>query len=843
MDGETNRQPSGRLVPATQPMASTPGQSAASPSGPQASPGSPRYVEVDGKYAGRWDGGLAVVVDDSDPHKVTVCACLDKRIYVVSRKGVKEAANIEEASVVEPGSGQKRRSGRDRKPVISPKQPEEADKPVPSSARKPAGKAKPTGLGARQRQVKSSDVGKRVEVYFDNGDSGWYGGTIQSFAPSAQTFEVQYDDGSVENERVTEKTFFPDPAEEARRYVHPAGDDELVMIRDPDDPQVPMVGRVLGARPGGEVRVAFVGWMPQNDTTIGHKPKQKQGKGYHMMAEDPKRLRGMYTRLVQVYNEKYAIASNLVGSTYQGQNQIKQVAIRQPTGEPKGRFAVWLQLQSSDDVWWVQEGDESPAPSATGEPRRSSPKKRERFRTPIAVVQVEAAAPRKAGSASGQQQPAPVVLPALPYLPAYEEDFDDLQQDERDAAAALGWSRQLWEDCGPPPSRQLAWTALKVEQQTAAVVLGWSECSWNKTAPPAERADENRLQPCALSVREPSVAWAVHVVGMVDLRLGSASMRQEWPVAADSARRYGSQAQSLEIEWDDVLEERSGLPEPEKLLRFLHVVSHNAELGLIPTRSIYQHLVAQLTSAPKVQESTTSEFSQDLHGDSNQDEDEEAQERQQEADGLAKQARRCNQIIYTVLQVLLVRFRPSRGGCESSWSAVSDKQNSGQACPEDFERFDGNLGRVVLAVRPALVAGAAVPHGGAAGEDAILFLDYAASVLCQSDQMLRQLLRDSDPQRSEAHCEQVIKRCVSIVGAAAASTGGGGPSHALAVAAAQRLLSCVVVGSGLLKPKTALTTLKQLYSVELGSARAKQLFVEVSTTSPRTVQSSCASRS
>eukprot|EP01048_Picozoa_sp_COSAG05_P019670 COSAG05_NODE_3144_length_2288_cov_2.298310_1_plen_113_part_10 len=38
-----------------------------------------------------------------------------------------------------------------------------------------------------------------------------------------------------------------------------------VTLYDPEDPTVPLIGRILGRRPGGKVRVAYIGWSRAAD--------------------------------------------------------------------------------------------------------------------------------------------------------------------------------------------------------------------------------------------------------------------------------------------------------------------------------------------------------------------------------------------------------------------------------------------------------------------------------------------------------------------------------------------------------------------------------------------------
>eukprot|EP01048_Picozoa_sp_COSAG05_P019672 COSAG05_NODE_3144_length_2288_cov_2.298310_3_plen_432_part_00 len=147
--------------------AATPSSTGPARSSPVLSPTEKQWVEVDRKYANGWDGGMAILLDDSSGlgDYVLVQAALGKKRYKVKRKGIKKKmtdpaspAGPTGGAAIEPGSGgTKRRSGRERKQSADAWHlPTEHDK-------------------ARHRSVERDDVGKRLEVFWADGAVGWYG--------------------------------------------------------------------------------------------------------------------------------------------------------------------------------------------------------------------------------------------------------------------------------------------------------------------------------------------------------------------------------------------------------------------------------------------------------------------------------------------------------------------------------------------------------------------------------------------------------------------------------------------------------------------------------------------
>eukprot|EP00552_Chaetoceros_brevis_P000095 CAMPEP_0197736372 /NCGR_PEP_ID=MMETSP1435-20131217/1663_1 /TAXON_ID=426625 /ORGANISM="Chaetoceros brevis, Strain CCMP164" /LENGTH=63 /DNA_ID=CAMNT_0043324493 /DNA_START=63 /DNA_END=253 /DNA_ORIENTATION=- len=56
---------------------------------------------------------------------------------------------------------------------------------------------------------------------------------------------------------------------------------------------------------------------------------------------------------------------------------------------------------------------------------------------------------------------------------------DELQEDARKAAEALGWDKKMWDGEGEPKLvSDSEWSALTTDQQAAAIVLGHTADNW-----------------------------------------------------------------------------------------------------------------------------------------------------------------------------------------------------------------------------------------------------------------------------------------------------------------------------------------------------------------------------
>ena len=85
--------------------------------------------------------------------------------------------------------------------------------------------------------------------------------------------------------------------------------------------------------------------------------------------------------------------------------------------------------------------------------------------------------------------PAPALIPE-----ESEDDWDDLGEDEKAAAALLGWDEDTWGY--QTELTQVAFAELSEDQQEAADVLGHDETSWDdpeefQFLDPAENEDED----------------------------------------------------------------------------------------------------------------------------------------------------------------------------------------------------------------------------------------------------------------------------------------------------------------------------------------------------------------
>mmetsp|Transcript_9078 Transcript_9078/g.13243 ORF Transcript_9078/g.13243 Transcript_9078/m.13243 type:complete len:793 (-) Transcript_9078:404-2782(-) len=60
-----------------------------------------------------------------------------------------------------------------------------------------------------------------------------------------------------------------------------------------------------------------------------------------------------------------------------------------------------------------------------------------------------------------------------------DDDWDDLDEKVRNAAAYLGYTKKLWNNDKEPPICDLDWKELTAEEQLAATVMGYDESKWN----------------------------------------------------------------------------------------------------------------------------------------------------------------------------------------------------------------------------------------------------------------------------------------------------------------------------------------------------------------------------
>eukprot|EP00554_Chaetoceros_debilis_P002661 CAMPEP_0194082206 /NCGR_PEP_ID=MMETSP0149-20130528/7782_1 /TAXON_ID=122233 /ORGANISM="Chaetoceros debilis, Strain MM31A-1" /LENGTH=69 /DNA_ID=CAMNT_0038764299 /DNA_START=64 /DNA_END=273 /DNA_ORIENTATION=- len=60
-----------------------------------------------------------------------------------------------------------------------------------------------------------------------------------------------------------------------------------------------------------------------------------------------------------------------------------------------------------------------------------------------------------------------------------DHDWDELPEDARKAAEALGWDKKMWDGDGEPTLvSDSEWSALTTDQQAAATVLGYNADNW-----------------------------------------------------------------------------------------------------------------------------------------------------------------------------------------------------------------------------------------------------------------------------------------------------------------------------------------------------------------------------
>ena len=342
----------------------------------------------------------------------------------------------------------------------------------------------------------------------------------------------------------------------------------------------------------------------------------------------------------------------------------------------------------------------------------------------------------------------------------------------------------------------------------------------------------------------------------------------------------GNKAQHMKLELDDAMGDDG---DAVNLPSFLHFIEHNAQIGNVPPKSVYNQLLLQLLDAehlaPSVVRGSSEESCIQPHTFSQEMEDEEVAAAQNRSSRIAAQAQAA---LHATLHALLCSTScdVSDASCTaavSGWSAVAIRKGAertgGGARQEDFQQFERSLSAVYAAVRTAAqtrgtVAAAAV----SACCGAAMFLDYTTTVLADSRVqvgarvpqacMIWQLLHATNPSGSEGQIKQVLQLCIGIVHAASvafaandrlspsmgeASGHVDGSRHYLwiAVTAAQRLLSLAVAvgatshssnmsaaeddsgdGRGCVIAPAQSSLLYQQYLELLTTPESKQLFFE-----------------
>ena len=62
----------------------------------------------------------------------------------------------------------------------------------------------------------------------------------------------------------------------------------------------------------------------------------------------------------------------------------------------------------------------------------------------------------------------------------YEDyDYDELPEEVKAAANALGYDKKLWDGDGKPPSEDKDWEELTKAEREAAEILGYTEETWD----------------------------------------------------------------------------------------------------------------------------------------------------------------------------------------------------------------------------------------------------------------------------------------------------------------------------------------------------------------------------
>jgi hypothetical protein len=69
--------------------------------------------------------------------------------------------------------------------------------------------------------------------------------------------------------------------------------------------------------------------------------------------------------------------------------------------------------------------------------------------------------------------------PSTNYPPSSYKKWDELTDEEKAAALALGANASMWNNDIPPPTDDIDWDDLTPEQRAAAATLGWTNATWS----------------------------------------------------------------------------------------------------------------------------------------------------------------------------------------------------------------------------------------------------------------------------------------------------------------------------------------------------------------------------
>ena len=696
-------------------------------------------------------------------------------------------------------AGSSRRSGGTPKPAVRSKSAPE--KKTTAAAPAAAGGALPALADRGElRKAERSDIERRVEVHWTKPEPNWYGGTIRGF--SGEQYRVEWDDGTEGLESLGEgETYFPDPSEE-KKCQKPPTPKELVLVHD-SELKMEMVCRVIGGRPDGGTRVRFLGWSRQNDRTVWPKGKAGQERAYillEMTAAKRQKALTLKNNIFKIERASGDIGRSRVGSVVtadglSGEQTIQDVAIRSGvSGVRNDQFEV-LYLLADQKTWLA----ESKLLTVDGRPMNGQPSLPRPRPTDEASVlpstEVRPGNPAENTAAVEKEEKAEV-----PYVGAFQEDWCDLTPDEQAAAHELGWNQESWDQgedpTGDEPSCvELEWDEMADSQRTAATALGFDESKWPPVMPAAALGEEQGEE-------DPAEAPTQYYLqpGPGPLAPRNRSVRSgQWRVAA------GGRAQHLLLEMDEAVGDEGDL---SRLPGFLHFVAHNAELGVVPTKQVYDVLVAQLVDPDNIDLSgdagALDETLGDIDGSPSQvtfsqemaemQEDENEEMDLDEADSLARARRsdaRRQGALHASLHGLLLSTAVGAEGAAvgaalaSGWSAVSQARVGTGSAPtvDDFKRFERSLDCVHSAVRAAAAAQpeaqpslAQVKRAAACG-GAALFLDYTSTVLAHGcsesggdevseSSLLWKLLHGTNPSGASGQIEQVLRHCVKIIDAA-----------------------------------------------------------------------------
>lgn len=61
----------------------------------------------------------------------------------------------------------------------------------------------------------------------------------------------------------------------------------------------------------------------------------------------------------------------------------------------------------------------------------------------------------------------------------YKYDWDDLPEDQKKAAAVLGYTKEIWDGEGETPASEKDWEELTPAEKEAAKALGYTESKWD----------------------------------------------------------------------------------------------------------------------------------------------------------------------------------------------------------------------------------------------------------------------------------------------------------------------------------------------------------------------------